>query len=123
VESDNLFPAARKIPGLSSSYASSAQLSRLHPSHMPRWLLLAPLWVACAMFLVRGIGNPIQSALIIGGGLPFESLAGHDAQAWNQWLLMDSIFFSPWFILGGFVFGATAWSAHRYKVPGFLDYN
>ena len=77
---------------------------------MPRWLLLTPLWIACGMFLVRGIGNPIQSALIIAGGMPFEPLAGAGAQAWNQWLLMDAMFFSPWFILGGLAFGATAWS-------------
>ena len=78
---------------------------------IPRWLLLTPLWIACGMLLVRGIGNPIQSAFVIGGGMPFEPLAGPDAQAWYQWLLIDSIIYSPWFILGGFVFGATAWSA------------
>ena len=81
---------------------------------IPRWLLLTPLWIACGMALVRGIGNPIQSALIIGGGMPFEPLAGPDAQAWYQWLLIDSILFSPWFILGGAAFGATAWSARRH---------
>jgi hypothetical protein len=78
---------------------------------IPRWLLLTPLWIVCGMFLVRGIGTPIQTALIIGGGMPFEPLTGPDAQAWYQWLLLDSIVFSPWFILGGFAFGGTAWSA------------
>jgi hypothetical protein len=78
---------------------------------IPRWLLLTPLWIICGMFLVRGIGTPIQTALVIGGGMPFEPLTGSDAQAWYQWLLLDSVGFSPWFILGGFVFGATAWSA------------
>ena len=81
---------------------------------IPRWLLLTPLWIACGLFLVRGIGNPIQSALITGGVVRFEPLAGPDAQAWRQWLLMDAILFSPGFILGGFVFGATAWSARRH---------
>jgi hypothetical protein len=78
---------------------------------IPRWLLLTPLWIVCGMFLVRGIGTPIQTALVISGGMPFEPLAGPDAQAWYQWLLLDSVGFSPWFILGGFVFGATVWSA------------
>ena len=36
---------------------------------MPRRLLLTPLWIACGMFLVRGIGNLIQTALVIGGGM------------------------------------------------------
>ena len=81
---------------------------------IPRWLLLTPLWIACGILLVRGIGNPIQSALIIGGGMPFEPLAGPDAQAWYQWLLLDFMLFSPWFILGGIAFGATAWSARRH---------
>jgi hypothetical protein len=80
---------------------------------IPRWLLLTPLWIACGMLLVRGIGNPIQSALVIGGGMPFEPLGGPDAQAWYQWLLIDAILYSPWFILGGFAFGATAQSARR----------
>ena len=80
---------------------------------IPQWLLLTPLWIACGLFLVRGIGNPIQSALLIAGGMPFEPLAGPDAQAWYQWLLIDAVLYSPWFILGGFAFGATAWSARR----------
>jgi hypothetical protein len=81
---------------------------------IPRWLLLTPLWIACGMLLVRGIGNPTQTALIIGGVMPFEPLAGPDAQAWYLWLLLDLVLFSPWFILGGFAFGATAWSARRH---------
>lgn len=80
---------------------------------IPRWLLLSPLWIACGMFLLRGFGNPIQSALLIAGGMPFEPLAGPDAQAWYHWLLIDAVFFSPWFILGGAAFGATAHSARR----------
>jgi uncharacterized protein DUF3995 len=82
---------------------------------IPRWILLTPLWIACGLLLVRGFGNPIQSALIIAGGMPFEPLAGPEAQAWNQWMLIDTILFSPWFILGGFAFGATARSARRHR--------
>lgn len=81
---------------------------------LPRWFLFTPLWIACGLCLVRGIGNPLQTLLIIGGVIPFEPLAGPDAQAWYQWLLIDSILYSPWFTLGGFVFGATAWSTRRY---------
>lgn len=80
---------------------------------IPRWMLLTPLWIACSLFLVRGIGNPIQSALLVGGGMPFEPLAGADEQAWLQWLLIDAIVYSPYFILGGLAFGATALSASR----------
>jgi hypothetical protein len=66
------------------------------------------------MALVRGVMNPIQSALVIGGVVPFKPLAGPDAQAWHHWLLIDAVLFSPWFILGGFAFGATAWTARRH---------
>ena len=50
----------------------------------------------------------------------FMPLAGPDAQAWHQWLLLDAVLFSPWFILGGFAFGATAWFA-RQNDPGRRD--
>ena len=83
---------------------------------MPRWLLLIPLWIACGMFLLRGIGTLIQSALMIAGGMPFDPLSSwSDAQAWSRYLLIDAVLYSPWFILGGFAFGATAWSAGRHS--------
>ena len=96
-------------------FAALIALAPIQPwsRRMPRWLLLTPLWIACGMFFVRGIGNPIQSALIMGGGFISAPLAGPDAPAWHQWLLIDAVLFSPWFILGGFVFGATAWSVRR----------
>ena len=81
---------------------------------IPRWMLLTPLWIACGLFLVRGIGNPVQSALIIGGGWAFDPIAGPEAQAWYQWLLIDAVLYSPWFILGGLAFGATARFARRH---------
>lgn len=68
---------------------------------IPRWLLLTPFWIACGMFLVRGIGSPIRTVLVIGGVIPFEPQAGPGEQAWHQWLPIDSILFSPWFILRG----------------------
>ncbi|HET6845813.1 MAG TPA: DUF3995 domain-containing protein, partial [Anaerolineales bacterium] len=87
---------------------------------IPGWMLLTPLWIACGLFLVRGFGNLIQSSLIFAGGMPFEELTSADSQAWTQWLLIDAMFYSPWFILGGLAFGATAWSARRDadQVPG-----
>ncbi len=51
---------------------------------IPQWLLRTPLWIACGLFLLRGIGNPLQSALIIGGGMPFDPLPAAEMQAWNQ---------------------------------------
>jgi Protein of unknown function (DUF3995) len=84
---------------------------------IPGWILLTPLWIGGAMLLVRGVGNPVQSALIIAGGMPFDPLAGPDVQAWYDWLRLDAILFSPWFILGGLAFGATAWAAHGDACP------
>lgn len=98
-------------------FAAMVALAPIQPwsRRIPRWLLLTPLWMACGMFLVRGIGNPVQHALVIGGGMPFEALNGPEAQAWLQWMLLDFVGFSPWFILGGLAFGATAWFARRQR--------
>ncbi len=82
---------------------------------IPRWLLLTPLFIASGLCLVRGIGNPVQTLLLVGGVLQFEPLTGPEASAWYRWLLLDSILFSPWFVLGAFVFGATARSARAHK--------
>jgi hypothetical protein len=76
-------------------------------------LLLTPLWIVCALFLVRGIGNPIQTALIRSGLVTFPSLNGSLEQARSQWLLLDLVVFPPWFILGGLAFSAEAWFARR----------
>jgi len=86
---------------------------RIRSRRIPRWLLLAPLWIACGLLLLRGIGNPVQSALLLGGLVRFEELAGPEAQAWHEWMRIDAILFSPWFILGGLAFGGTARSARR----------
>jgi hypothetical protein len=80
---------------------------------IPAWIVLTPLWIACGMLLVRGIGNPVQTALIMQGMLSFDALRGPDAHAWYDWLRLDLTIFSPWFILGGAAFGLTAWSARR----------
>ena len=96
------------------AFGAIVALTTIQPwsRRIPQWLLLSPLWIACGLSLVRGIGNPIQTALTTGGVFPF-ALTGPDVQAWQQWLLIDTILYSPWWILGGFVFGATAWSARR----------
>lgn len=83
---------------------------------VPRWLVLTVLWIACGVSLLRGFGNLIQTVLLVSGVIHFAPLSGPDAQAWYQWLRLDSFLFSPWFILGGLAFGATAWSARRWPV-------
>lgn len=80
---------------------------------IPGWLLITPLWIACGLFLVRGIGNLVQTALMMTDVVPFEPLTGPEAEAWYRWLLIDASLFSPWFILGGLAFGATARAARR----------
>jgi hypothetical protein len=98
---------------------AAAAIFALAPFHkwtrrIPRWMLLTPLWVIFGLFLLRGVGNLTQSALIAGGGMPFDRLSAAEAPAWNRWLLIDALFYSPWFILGGLAFGAAAWSARRH---------
>jgi hypothetical protein len=80
---------------------------------VPGWSVLTILWIACGISLLRGVGNLIQTALVVSGVIHFAPLTGPDAQAWNQWLRIDSLLFSPWFILGGLAFGATARSLRR----------
>jgi hypothetical protein len=105
------------IVGLMCLFSAAVALAPIQPwsRHLPRWLLLTALWIACGLFLVRGFGNLIQTALVTSGVINFEPLAGKHAQAWYQWLVMDTVIFSPWFILGGFAFGATARSLRRWK--------
>jgi hypothetical protein len=62
---------------------------------------------------VRGIGNPVQTLLVLAGVVPFEPFDGPLAIAWYRWLLLDALLFSPWFMLGGLAFGATAWPTRR----------
>ena len=81
--------------------------------HIPRWVLLTTLWIACGLSLLRGIGNPVQDLLVLAGIMPFEPFEGPQAIAWYRWMLIDVIVWSPWFTLGGLAFGITAWSARR----------
>jgi hypothetical protein len=109
---------------LVSAIAAMAPTQRWS-QRLPRWLPLTSLWIACALFLLRGLGNPIQTALIASGVVEFAPLAGPLAQEWKQWLLMDLVLFSPWFVLGAVLFGATAWTARRRgdpsgPLPGYL---
>jgi hypothetical protein len=78
---------------------------------LPRWMLVFPLWFICCLFLLRGLGTLIQSALIVGGAMPFAELTGPDGQAWSRYLLIDAAVYAPWFTLGGIAFGLTARSA------------
>ena len=84
---------------------------------LPRWILVTPLWIACGLFLLRGVGTLVQTVLVIGGGMPFDPLSSWpDPQAWARYMLIDAAIYSPWFTLGAFAFGATAWFAGRQRV-------
>lgn len=82
---------------------------------IPRWILLPILFVASLLSLVRGFGNPIQTLLVIGNVVAFPPLLTAEATAWYRWLLLDSIVFSPSFILAGVAFTVTTWSVLRQK--------
>ena len=75
---------------------------------LPRWLVATPLWVACGVCVVRGLGNPVQDLLVVGGLVPFDPLGGPLARQWFEWMLVDAIVFSPFFLAGGVVFGLAA---------------
>jgi hypothetical protein len=96
--------------------ASLLALAPIQPwsRRLPRWILLTPLWIACGLFLLRGIGTIVQTILLIGGGMPFDPLSSWpDPQAWARYMLIDAAIYSPWFTLGAIAFGATAWFARR----------
>jgi hypothetical protein len=81
---------------------------------LPRWILVTPLWIACGLFLLRGLGTLVHTVLVIGGGMPFDPLSSWpDPQAWARYMLIDAAIYSPWFTLGAIAFGATAWVAGR----------
>lgn len=94
-------------------YGAFITLAALQPwgRYIPRWIVLTTLWVACGLCIVRGIGNPVQTLLVITGVVFDEMLQGPDTEAWLRWMLLDAVVFSPWFTLGGIAFGVTARSA------------
>ena len=96
--------------------AATIALAPIQPwsRRLPRWILVTPLWIACGLFLLRGIGTLVQTMLVIGGGMPFDPLSSWpDPQAWARYMLIDAAIYSPWFTLGAIAFGAAAWHAGR----------
>jgi hypothetical protein len=116
---DPLYMGLTWAVGIICVYGAGVALATIQTwgRHIPRWIVLTTLWIACGLCLVRGIGNPVQTLLIISGLFPFDDITGPSAAAWYRWMLVDAIIFSPWFTLGGLSFGITAWSARRQKDP------
>lgn len=109
------------LVGVVLALAAAAVLVCLRPwgQRLPRWLVLTGLWAACALCLVRGVGNPVQDLLLLSGAIDFAPFDGPWPQAreWYEWLLLDAVAFSPYFVLGAALFGLTARSLPRGDAP------
>jgi hypothetical protein len=112
---DPLYIGLTWAVGLICLYGAFVTLATLQPwgRRIPRWIVLTTLWVACVLCIVRGIGNPAQTLLVITGIVNLMPLDGPVGTAWLRWMLLDAVLFSPWFTLGGLAFGVTAWSTRR----------
>ena len=71
---------------------------------IPRRALLAATWVACAILMARAFFYPgfLFSGLRVLGVMSTRPSAD---PAWFRW---DLVLWSPWFLLGGALFGAAA---------------
>jgi hypothetical protein len=75
---------------------------------IPRRLRLIGAWGAAVLFLLYGIGNLIQHALIAIGTAPIPNLLGSmNAVRWHLF------FWDPFWIVGGILFALAARSASR----------
>ena len=81
-------------------------LAAVRPSGrvIPRWILLAVAWSACAITVVRALLWPgfIRSTLYVTGTV---SLPADIDPSWIRW---DLALWSPWFLVGGILFGVLA---------------
>jgi hypothetical protein len=74
---------------------------------LPRRALVITTWVVGAGLALYGVANLIQHGLMKAGAIDTPSGLGSDAATWHL-LLWD-----PWWLLGGVLFIAAAWSARR----------
>ncbi|MDQ2744951.1 MAG: DUF3995 domain-containing protein [Chloroflexota bacterium] len=84
-------------------------LALVHPwsRSFPRRLLLIAAWAGGILMALYGGASWVQEALMIVGVISIPAGLGHTAALWHV-LLWD-----PWWLLGGLLFIATAWSHSR----------
>lgn len=70
---------------------------------IPRWIPLAIVWIAGAVFALRGIAVEIQDLLVVTHLVVLPVPVHWEIISWRLLL------WSPWFLLGGLLFCITAW--------------
>ncbi len=70
----------------------------------PRWMLLTAAWGTSALFVVHALPSVVDD-VVLGLGLRMEELTLMD-----RYILF---LYEPWFLVGGVLFGAAAWSFTR----------
>lgn len=74
----------------------------------PWRLRLFGVWAAGILFVLYALGNGVQHALMLTGGMQVASMLGSlDAVRWHLF------FWDPFWLLGGVLFIAAAWRAGR----------
>jgi hypothetical protein len=94
--------AAKAIAGL-----LVLSLARPWGHLLPRWLRLAAVWIAGAVFALYGVANLIDHGRMVAGLRATPEILGERAARWHL-LLWD-----PWWLLGGVLFLVAAWQARK----------
>jgi hypothetical protein len=92
---------------------------------IPRWILIAMAWVAAGLLTVRAVVAFVDDAMrtVFGSsggltGLTYEQLLGTATP--SGYTLWSARAVDLYFLVGGVVYGATAWYARR-RVDGQSD--
>jgi len=85
---------------------------------IPRWILITMAWVAAGLLTVRAVAAFIDDAMrtVFGSptgltGLTYEQLVGTAAP--SAYTLWSARAIDLYFLVGGVLYGATAWYARR----------
>lgn len=74
---------------------------------IPRWLLIADAFAACALFTLRAALGFVQDALLISGIISISDAVDRSV------IISHLLLWDPFFLLGAIFFGAVAWSLWR----------
>jgi hypothetical protein len=108
------FVALLWTTGALKAIAGLLALALVRPSGrlLPRWIPLTGVWVAGIGMLLYGGANLAVRAVMAAGLLATPASMYSDAARWHL------VLWDPWWVLGGALFVAAAWSSTRNRRRG-----
>lgn len=97
------------ITGILKVLAGLLALALVRPwgRRLPRRPLRAAVWAAGGLLILYGGSGLVQAALIEAGVIDVPASMGEAAVRWYL------VLWEPWWLLGGFLFAAAAWSTRQ----------